>query len=123
MAGQLIIDSPGLRNKNSKIIRFDICKDKLGTLKYASIRIVNHIWKISLFQFEIFRLQKIELTSKIQSLSIETALGILAEYGPYDLFEAAVLEYNTNPLQGGFSVKCHLFVDMRLPSNPDRRFS
>jgi len=42
-----------------------------------------------------------------------TIIGILAEYGPYGLYEAATLEYGYKPLPNGYSGKCHLCVDVR----------
>ena len=42
-----------------------------------------------------------------------TIISVLTEYGPYGLFEAAVLEYNYKPLQDGYIGKCHLCVDVR----------
>jgi hypothetical protein len=53
------------------------------------------------------------LLARYQREDFPTIIAILAEYGPYGLFEAAVLEYNYKPLQEGYSGKCHLCVDVR----------
>jgi hypothetical protein len=53
------------------------------------------------------------LLARYQRGDLPTIITVLAEYGPYGLFEAALLEYNYKPLQDGYSGKCHLCVDVR----------
>jgi hypothetical protein len=60
--------------------------------------------------------------ARYQRHDFPTIIGILAEYGPYGLFEAAVLEYGYKPLPDGYSGKCHLCVDVRRHLAPSGNF-
>lgn len=53
------------------------------------------------------------LLARYQRKDFPTIFSILIEYGPYGLFEAAVLEYNYKPLPNGYAGKCHLCADVR----------
>jgi hypothetical protein len=60
--------------------------------------------------------------ARYQRHEFSTIIGILAEYGPYGLFEAAVLEYGYKPLLEGYCGKCHLCVDVRRHLAPTGNF-
>jgi hypothetical protein len=51
--------------------------------------------------------------ARAQRPEFPTIIDILVNYGPYGLFEAAVLEYDYVPLPDGYCGKCHLCVDVR----------
>jgi hypothetical protein len=51
--------------------------------------------------------------ARFQRPDFSPIINILVKYGPYGLFEAAVLEYDYIPLSEGYRGKCHLCVDVR----------